>query len=177
QYCSIRHHIPRGSRRESAAPVRPRLFSRGIEDAAITRLPGYCQIGSKTIPRQRSSAHRVELRCFDTLLKPGERDAPDPAFDAENTDLRGPALFFAAQGQPVGPRLAHRYCKPGLDRPRDRGDLPSNPPRRAALARNQRRMRRRTDDETGDAFQSDWNVLQPDAAILDRRRRGSALAG
>ena len=35
----------------------------------------------------------------------------------------------------------------------------------------------RADHEAGDAFQSDWNVLQPDAAILDRRRRGSALAG
>ena len=63
QYCLIRHRIPSGSRRNSAAPVL-HLFSRRIEGVAITRLPAYCQIGLKTIPRQRSSAHGVELRCF-----------------------------------------------------------------------------------------------------------------
>ena len=96
---------------------------------------------------------------------------------AKDTDLRGAALSRAAQGQSLRPCVAHRYCEPGLDRPGDRRDLPADLCRRVAMARDQRGMRRAADDQAGDALQSDRNVLQPDAAFLDRRRRGAALAG
>ena len=46
-----------------------------------------------------------------------------------------------------------------------------------AMARDQRRMRRAARDEAGDALQSDRNLLQPNAAVLDRRRCGATLAG
>jgi hypothetical protein len=58
-------------------------------------LPGYCQIGSKTIPRRRNSARGADLRrFFDLLLKPGKhgRDAPDPAFDHQDIDPGGAAF-------------------------------------------------------------------------------------
>ena len=45
------------------------------------------------------------------------------------------------------------------------------------MARDQRRVRRAAGHAAGDALQSDRNVLQPDAAVLDWRRRGAAVAG
>ena len=45
------------------------------------------------------------------------------------------------------------------------------------MARDQRGVRRAAADPAGDALQRDRNLLQPDAAVLDRRRRGAAVAG
>src|SRR5260370_11435238 len=114
-----------------------------------------------------------------SLRKPDEHgpDAPDPDYDIDDTGLGGAAVFFAAQDQSCRTRLAHQRFEPGLDRPGDRRDLPADFSRRPALARDQRGMRRTARDETGNAVQCDRDLLQSDAAILDRRRRGAALAG
>ena len=56
-------------------------------------------------------------------------------------------------------------------------DLPADIHWRAEVARDQRGVRRAAPITAGDALQPDRNVLQPDAALLDRRRRGAAVAG
>ena len=71
----------------------------------------------------------------------------------------------------------HRRFQPGLDRRGDCRDVPADIHRRAAMARDQRGVRRAAADQAGDALQRDRNLLQPDAAVLDRRRRGQAVAG
>ena len=48
--------------------------------------------------------------------------------------------------------------------------------RRFAMVRSQRGVRRAAAGQAGDALQCDRNLLQPDPAFLDRRRRGPALA-
>ena len=173
----IRHHILEGIGSApplQSGPLYPPL-SRGPQypvAAAIAR--------SALKPYQGAEVRRAQLRCFDTLLKPGKRgrDAPDPAFDDKDTDLGGAALFRAAQGQScpnsssridvaslgwIGMAIAVTFLQifVGVLRWREISAECGAPLR----------------DQAGDALQRDRNLLQPDAALLDRRRRGAALAG
>ena len=132
-------------------------------------------------PYQGGEIRRAAPVCavIDIHLKLGKREnnASDSAFDHQDIDLGGAALFLVAQGQSVRTRLAHRCRESGLDRPGNRRDLPADISRRVAMARDQRGMRRAARDQAGHALQSDRDLLQSDAAVLDRRRRGAAVAG
>ena len=124
QYCLIRHHILKHSARSARGSV-PGLFTRGVKDVAIPSCPAIARLALK--PYQGGEVRRPTLICavFDHLFTTGkrERDAPDPAFDHQDIDLGRAALFGAAQGQSVRPRLAHPCREPGLARARHRGDV------------------------------------------------------
>src|SRR5882762_1911859 len=144
-----------------------------------TKLSAIARSAPKPYQGGRNPTRGRRIAYFFALLKLTSRGrhASDPAFDDKNTDLRRAALSRAAQGQSLRACVAHQYCEPRLDRHGDCRDLPADFCRRVALARDQRRVRRAAGDKAGDALQFDRNILQPDPAILDRRRRRKTLAG
>ena len=177
QYCLIRHSNPQGYRPDCDAPAGPLYPScRGCRN---TQLPGYCQIGLKTIPRRTKFNARSPDRAFLTLSRTEERapHAPDPAFSAKDTDLRGAALSRAPQGRFLRTRLALQRRESGLDRPCDRRDCSCRSSSACCAGARSAPSAARRSDRAGDALQRDRDILQPDAALLDRRRRGAALAG
>src|SRR5262249_40464770 len=112
------------------------------------------------------------------LLKPlgGRAHAPDSVNNIENRDFRGAAILGAAQGRSVQSRISDQRPEPWLDRSRrDRNAAPDFS-RSAPMARDQPRMRGAADNKPGDPFQHDWDILQPDPPVLNRRRCGTSLA-
>src|SRR4051794_27972101 len=154
----------------------------GASLAAVMRGPQYpfaryCQIGAKNIPRRPKSGVTAGIASPPLLPDERGRYAPDTAFSPQNTDFRGAAVFRVAQDQFLRPGIALRHREPGLDRPCDRRDIPADFSRRVALARDQCGLRRAAGDNAGVSLQPDRDVLQSDPAVLDRRRRGAAVAG
>ena len=145
-----------------------------------TQLRGYCQIGSKTIPRRRNSARGVEfapfLTSFSNLTSAGEMRRI--LLSTIKILISAALLYFSLRKVNLSD-LASRINvgEPGLDRPGDRRDLPADLSSACCAGARSARNAARRSDQAGDALQPDRNVLQPDAAVLDRRRRGAAVAG
>ncbi len=153
--------------RDEIMTISPRLIR------LYKRCSRYCQIGPKTIPRRR-----IALLFCTLFPKPGTGEMRRILLSTLKILISAALLvFLAAQGRPGRAVRPHRRFQPGLDRRGDCCDVSADIHRRAAVARDQRGMWCAAADQAGDALQRDRNLLQPDTALLDRRRRGQAVAG
>ena len=156
------------------------LFTRRPAGAAIPRQPAIARTAPKPYQGGQNPARGpLGPRVLVIPLKQSKTRTMRRILLSSLKILVSAALLYLALRKVDFHELASRFnvASLGWIGAGDRGDLPADFPRRAALARGQRRMRRAARRHAGDPLQPDRRVLQSDAALLDRRRRGAAVAG